>query len=92
MGRLMRAHNWSTSPLGSPDDWPASLRTVVGLLLNSKFPMFVAWGPALGLLYNDPYAEILGDKHPGALGLSFRDIWAETWKDMGPLLERVLAG
>jgi PAS domain S-box-containing protein len=92
MGALMRAHNWSTSPLGSPDDWPASLRTVVGLLLNSKFPMFVAWGPALGLLYNDPYAEILGDKHPGALGLSFRDIWAETWKDMGPLLERVLAG
>ena len=61
MGSLMRAHDWSTSPLGSPDDWPASLRTVVSLLLNSKFPMFVAWGPALGFLYNDPYAEILGD-------------------------------
>ena len=92
MGSLMRAHDWSTSPLGSPDDWPASLRTVVSLLLNSKFPMFVAGGPALGFLYNDPYAEILGDKHPGALGLSFRDISAEIWKDMNPLLERALAG
>ena len=92
MGSLMRAQDWSTSPLGSPDDWPASLRTVVSLLLNSKFPMFVAWGPALGFLYNDPYAEILGDKHPGALGLSFRDISAEIWKDMNPLLERALAG
>ena len=30
--------------------------------------MFVAWGEELGFLYNDPYAEILGAKHPRALG------------------------
>src|SRR3954466_11683367 len=68
MGALMRAHDWTTSPLGPPAAWPQSLRTVVSLLLNSKFPMFVAWGPELSFLYNDNYAEILGAKHPTALG------------------------
>jgi len=89
---MMRAHDWSASPLGHPRDWPQALRTVVGLMLNSKFPMFVAWGPELGFLYNDPYREILGDKHPAALGGRFHDIWSEIWHDISPLIERALRG
>ncbi len=92
VGALMRAHDWSKSPLGSPDGWPQSLRSVVGLLLNSKFPMFVAWGPELGFLYNDSYAEILGAKHPAALGARFHDIWSEIWSDISPLIEAAMAG
>ena len=91
-GALMRAHDWSGSPLGPPDSWPQSLRSVVGLLLNSKFPMFVAWGRDLGFLYNDAYAEILGAKHPAALGARFHDIWAEIWTDIWPLIEAAMAG
>ena len=60
MGARMRAHDWSASPLGPPQGWPQALRAVVALMINSRFPMFVAWGPQLGFLYNDPYAEILG--------------------------------
>src|SRR5687768_7911939 len=44
VGALMRAHDWSRSPLGHPAGWPQSLRTIVSLLLQSQFPMFVAWG------------------------------------------------
>ena len=73
VGALMREKDWSFSPLGPPDSWPQSLRTVVGLLLQSRFPMFVAWGKDLGFLYNDPYAEILGAKHPAALGSRFHE-------------------
>ncbi len=92
MGALMRSHDWSTSPLGDPQDWPQSLLSVVGLLLNSKFPMFVAWGDELGFLYNDSYAEVLGGKHPAALGARFHDIWAEIWPDISPLIDAALAG
>jgi PAS domain S-box-containing protein len=92
VGALMRAHDWSRSPLGRPDTWPQSLRTVVGLLLQSRFPMFVAWGPELGFLYNDPYAEILGAKHPAALGNRFYDIWSEIWPDISPLIDAAMAG
>lgn len=92
MGALMRGHDWSKSPLGAPETWPQALRTVTGLLLTSKFPMFVAWGPELGFLYNDAYAEILGTKHPQALGERFHDIWAEIWPDISPLIDAALAG
>ncbi|WP_169804520.1 PAS domain S-box protein [Sphingomonas pituitosa] len=89
---LMRRHDWSTSPLGSPEGWPQSLRLVVGLMLSSKFPMFVAWGPDLGFLYNDAYAEILAHKHPGALGRRFHDVWSEIWDDISPLIDAAMAG
>ncbi len=92
VGALMRTHDWTTSPLGSPETWPQSLRSVVGLLLGSKFPMFVAWGPELGFLYNDPYAEILGSKHPASLGARFHVIWAEIWPDIVPLIDAAIAG
>jgi signal transduction histidine kinase/ActR/RegA family two-component response regulator len=92
VGQLMRAHDWSTSPLGAPATWPHSLRTIVDLLLQSQFPMFVAWGKDLGFLYNDPYAEILGAKHPAALGRPFHDIWAEIWPDISPLVAAAMEG
>src|SRR4051812_47910667 len=92
LGALMRTHDWTSSRLGSPEAWPQSLRSVVGLLLGSKFPMFVAWGPELGFLYNDHYAEILGAKHPASLGARFHDIWAEIWPDIAPLIEAAIAG
>lgn len=92
VGALMRGHDWSTSPLGSPETWPQSLRTIVSMMLNSKFPMFLAWGPELGLLYNDAYAEILGSKHPKALGCRFEDVWAEIWTEILPIIEQALEG
>ncbi len=92
VGELMRSHDWTTSPLGPPERWPHSLRTVVDLLLQSRFPMFVAWGGDLGFLYNDPYAEILGAKHPAALGRRFYDIWSEIWPDISPLIDAAMNG
>ena len=88
----MRTHDWSDVAARAPESWPQSLRTVVGLLLQSRFPMFVAWGADLGFLYNDPYAEILGAKHPRALGRRFYDIWSEIWPDISPLIDAAMAG
>jgi PAS domain S-box-containing protein len=92
MGRRMRAHDWASSPLGSPEQWPQALKTATGIVLSSKFPMFLAWGPELGFLYNDGYSEILGGKHPAALGHRFEDIWLEIWDDVRPIVERAVAG
>jgi PAS domain S-box-containing protein len=91
-GAMMRDHDWSSSPLGPPESWPRPLRIVVELLLQSQFPMFVAWGAELGFLYNDPYAEILGAKHPRALGRRFHDIWSEIWPDISPLIDAAMSG
>ncbi|MGJ9417333.1 ATP-binding protein [Massilia sp. CMS3.1] len=92
VGGLMRSHDWSRSPLGDPSGWPQALRTVVSLMLGSKFPMFCAWGEELAFLYNDSYREILGDKHPASMGAPFKEIWSEIWSDIYPFVERALAG
>ncbi|HEY8566365.1 MAG TPA: PAS domain S-box protein [Beijerinckiaceae bacterium] len=92
LGALMRAHDWSSSPLGPPSAWPQSLRTAVDLMVNSLFPMFIAWGPELAFLYNDGYRPIFGQKHPHALGRPFREVWAEIWPDIEPLVDKALAG
>jgi signal transduction histidine kinase/CheY-like chemotaxis protein len=92
VGALMRAHDWSRSPLGDPSGWPQALRTVVSLMQGSAFPMFCAWGEDLAFLYNQPYSPILGDKHPASLGAPFREIWAEIWDDVYPFIERALNG
>jgi signal transduction histidine kinase len=92
MGALMRGHDWSTSPLGSPERWASALRTAVSLMLSSKFPMFAAWGPQLAFLYNDAYMEILGRTHPQALGRPFRDVWADIWHDISPIVDEAMAG
>ncbi|MCJ2042511.1 hypothetical protein MKK55_26705 [Methylobacterium sp. J-059] len=36
MVTLMRAYDWTTTPLGKPEGWPSGLRTAVRLLLNSN--------------------------------------------------------
>ncbi len=92
MGVLMRRHDWSTSRLGDPETWPQSLRTAVSLMLNSRYPMFIAWGPSLAFLYNDGYVPIFGAKHPHTLGLPFAEVWSDIWEDIRPLVETAMSG
>jgi signal transduction histidine kinase len=91
MSELVRGFDWSTTPLGDPATWPPGLKTTVRILLTSRFPMWMFWGSALTVLYNDAYARTtLGKKHPWALGKPANVVWAEIWKDIGPRIERVL--
>ncbi len=92
MGGRMRAFDWSLTPLGDVSEWPQSLKTVVHVLLTSRFAMWMSWGPDLTFLYNDAYARMtLGKKHPWALGKPSREVWAEIWGDIGPRIRKVLA-
>jgi PAS domain S-box-containing protein len=91
MGALIRAKDWSKTPLGPPETWPQSLRTSVSVCLNSRFPILLWWGPDLVKIYNDAYRLILGGKHPRALGARGRDVWPEIWEIIGPMLEGVLS-
>jgi two-component sensor histidine kinase/PAS domain-containing protein len=92
MAALIRAKDWSKTTLGDPACWPSSLTLVVNLLLASGFPMAVRWGPDFILIYNDGYRPILGDKHPRALGLPFREVWPEVQTQLLSLHESILSG
>ena len=90
MGALMRAKNWADTPLGPSESWPQSLRTVLRILLTSRYQMWMGWGEELSFFYNDAYRPTLGVKHAWALGSSAREVWKEIWPDIGPRIERVL--
>lgn len=90
MGVLMREFDWRDTPLGAVEDWPQSLKTSVGICLTSRFPIVLYWGPEYAVLYNDAYSQILGAKHPWALGQTCRSCWAEIWDTIGPMLDGVV--
>ena len=90
---LMRQIDWAATPLGPTGRWPQSLRTLVPILLASRFAMRVLWGPEFILLYNDGYRPILGaDKHPLAMASRTAESFSEVWHIVGPLFHRVYAG
>src|ERR1700723_4157257 len=91
LDRLVREFDWAKTPVGPMDAWPESLKTLVRVLLTSRFAMWMGWGPDLTFFYNDAYARMtLGKKHPWALGRPSREVWAEIWDDIGPRIHKVL--
>src|SRR5690242_11228898 len=92
MGALMRSLDWASTSLGQPQDWPQSLKTAVRIMLTSRQPIWIGWGPQLTYLYNDPYKAIIGGKHPWALGQPTRTVWREIWNDIGPMLDTAMTG
>lgn len=91
MGERTRNYDWSTTALGTPNQWPLSLCTTVGIVLHSAFPLFLFWGSDLLCFYNDAYRASLGEngKHP-ALGKRGADVWPEIWDFIGPMIEQVM--
>jgi signal transduction histidine kinase/DNA-binding response OmpR family regulator len=93
MGELMRSIDWSKTPVGAVERWPQSLRTALSILLESGFPMYIAWGKEFTQFYNDAYRPILGStKHPTAMGIGTRETFAEIWDIIGPMFEGVMQG
>ena len=93
MAERIRAHDWTATPLGPVERWPTSLRVATHLLVHSRHPMFIWWGPEHIQIYNDAYRETMGpEKHPSALGRSGRETWAEIWDVIEPQIEQVMCG
>ncbi|MFD2419734.1 SpoIIE family protein phosphatase [Amycolatopsis pigmentata] len=92
IGRDLSRVDWGATSLGPPVAWPQSLRTAVSILLSSRFPMWMAWGPGLTFFCNAAYRrDTLGRKYPWALGRPASEVWAEIWQDIGPRIDTVLS-
>src|SRR5579863_7808700 len=91
MADLIRAFDWKNTALGSIEIWPDTLVITVNMLLASKHPMFLWWGPELIQFYNDGYRpSIRADKHPRAIGQRGTECWPEIWTIIGPQIEMVM--
>ena len=59
-GLQLRTLDWTASPPGPPTGWPQSLRTAVKLMLNTRHPLSIFWGPEAIHLFNDAAAQSFG--------------------------------
>jgi PAS domain S-box-containing protein len=91
-GEIIRARDWSSSPLGPIDSWPAALKVALGMILNSPDSMFLAWGRELTFFYNDAYDPNLGPRREWAMGAPFAELWADAWPTVSPIVDQALAG
>ncbi|MEV6349413.1 SpoIIE family protein phosphatase [Actinoplanes sp. NPDC051851] len=89
---LVRARDWSGTPLGVLGAWDPAVRVTVDLLLESPVPMLLTYGPTALVLYNDAYADVIGGLHPAALGRPAAEAFGAAWAEpgMGDVIERVL--
>jgi PAS domain S-box-containing protein len=91
MADRIRAFDGSRRSLGPPERWPQALKTVAELMLAARHPAYIGWGPDLATLYNDAMIPVLGGKHP-ALGMPYREVFAEIWEEFAPLITATLQG
>ncbi|HEV2400431.1 MAG TPA: ATP-binding protein [Candidatus Sulfotelmatobacter sp.] len=87
LARLIDEKDWSQTPLGEPAHWPPALRITVSLILASRFPQLLWWGPEYIQIYNDAYRPIPGAKHPKSLGQKASECWPEIWHILKPLID-----
>lgn len=94
MGQMIREKDWSKTSLGDSSLWQQSFKTTLNILLNSKFPKFLWWGPELLCFYHDAYIPSLGQdgKHPSILGMPGEEAWPEILDTIKPLMDQVLEG
>lgn len=92
MKTRIQRFDWSTTSLGPIETWPQALRSAVSILSNSPVPMVLLWGPDGIMIYNDGYAGIAGNRHPGLLGAPVLEGWPEAADFNRRILNVVLAG
>ncbi len=90
LGQRIRDFDWSKTSLGPVHTWPQSLRTCIRIMLTSRQPIWIGWGKDLIKLYNDPYKAIVAGKHPWAMGQPASIVWKEIWRDIDPMLKKVM--
>jgi len=90
VGARLRALDWHANPLGVPEAWPQSLKTIVRMMLDSRYAMWMLWGPELTFFCNDAYLPTVGIKRDWVLGARSDKVWEEIWPDIGPRIEQVL--
>jgi len=89
-GARLRAVDWSRTALGPPEHWPRSLKTIVRMMLDSRYAMWMLWGPEYTFFCNDAYLPTVGIRRAWVMGTRSDKVWSEIWPDVWPRIEQVL--
>jgi hypothetical protein len=89
--RLVQNVDWAATTLGAIDDWPPELLLLFHLITLDPQPRILVLGPNKLLLYNEAYAEFVGEKHPAAIGQPMQIVFPETYELAMSILDEISA-
>ncbi|GAA0627681.1 hypothetical protein GCM10009422_25880 [Brevundimonas kwangchunensis] len=90
-GERIRSFPWRETPIGPIESWDRELISALNLIMTTRFPMFLTWGPEHQLFHNDAYEPAITGKGD-CIGRPLRMVFPEAWLSVAPLLARTLAG
>ncbi|KAF8863038.1 putative histidine kinase M3YPp [Acephala macrosclerotiorum] len=73
--------DWGSTELGPISSWPPELRRMTNILMSDPRPAAMYWGKKRIMMYNEPYVVVTGQRHPGMMGKTFSEAWAEIAGD-----------
>lgn len=93
MAAIIAAKDWNAAAVGAIEKRPVGLRSTLGIMLNSRFPMFLFWGEELTCFYNNACHQgfHINGKHSGIFGKSGAMLLSETWRIILPIIEERIA-
>ncbi len=89
-GARIRAFDWNNSALGPPASWPQSLKTIVRVMLDSRYAMWMLWGSERTFFCNEAYLPTVGIRRDWVMGTRADKVWEEIWPEIGPRIQHVL--
>lgn len=74
--------DWDKSAIGPAPNWDSDLRHISRFLLADTSPAVLFWGESSTILYNEAYLPLLGNKHPGAMGMDASEVFPMIWDQL----------
>lgn len=87
--RLVQNVDWAATSIGAIDDWPPELLLLFHLIILDPQPRILILGPDHLLLYNEAYAELVGERHPAAIGRPLSIVFPETYDYATTILNEI---
>lgn len=84
----------SARVLGPREDWAPQVRAAWDLTTACPLPVALLVGPDQAVLYNEPFSQLLGDRHPEAFAGPAATVLKQVWGDehVAEALARVARG
>jgi PAS domain S-box-containing protein len=92
MRERIESFDWAATPLGPRATWSLSLVFAVDMIVASRFPSALRWGPEMVLIYNDAYGPMLGERHPRVFGKTFAEAPPSSVADSEGPERAIIAG
>lgn len=85
--------DWPAVGLGPPQDWPDTLRTLLGMMFSSAAPKLLLWGEEHRAFFNEAYVKVMpGQLAAASLGRPLAELLPAVWEHAAGFVRSAMNG